>query len=111
MKFFNIKDTFKGWFVGNFPESILQTTTCELAYKTYKAGDCESKHFHAIANEVTLIITGKCTFFLSDGKSIELVKGQIILIEPNETVMFLANEDTETVVLKIPSVIGDKYLT
>jgi hypothetical protein len=36
--------------------------------------------------------------------------GSIIVIEPNDIVHFKSITDSETIVVKIPSVIGDKYI-
>ena len=35
MKVANLKDMFKGWFVGNFQPTVLQTNDVEVAVKEY----------------------------------------------------------------------------
>ena len=52
------KDMIKGWFVGGFNPTALQTEACEVAVKYYKEGDYESAHYHKISTEVTMILSG-----------------------------------------------------
>lgn len=105
MKKYNYKDMVNGWFVGNFSPTCLSTKDCEVAVKTYKAGDSEEAHYHKIAKEITYILKGKV--IMNDK---EYGEGDIILIEPGEIVSFYAIEDSKNVVVKIPSVKGDKYI-
>lgn len=95
----------KGWFIGNFSPSIVQSKDVEAAVKIYKAGEYESEHYHKVATEITVIVSGTVQMM---GK--EHGCGDILLIEPGETTDFLALTDTVTVVLKLPSVRNDKYL-
>ena len=39
MKKFNLDSMHKGWFVGDFTPSVLNTEKCEVAVKRYKKGD------------------------------------------------------------------------
>ena len=43
MKAARLCDMTKGWFVGNFEPTLLKTSDVEVAVKTYKKGDKESK--------------------------------------------------------------------
>ena len=94
----------KGWFVGNFLPSVLKTDACEVAIKKYSQGDREERHFHRIATEITLIVSGKVVM-----NSKEFVAGDIVLLSPGEDTDFLAIEDTVTAVVKIPSHTDDKF--
>lgn len=94
-----------GWFIGDFEPSCLLTKECEVAHKKYKRGGSEQRHVHKIANEITLIASGKV---LMNGK--EYGEGDIVHISPGESTDFKALTDASTVVVKIPSVKGDKYL-
>lgn len=105
MKTYNIKDFVKGWIIGGFQLSIFQTKEFEIAYKTYKAGDKEAAHVHKIATEITLIATGSVRM-----NGVGYQEGQIIETEPGEATDFEALTDCSTVVIKTPSVAGDKYL-
>jgi quercetin dioxygenase-like cupin family protein len=100
----NINDYIKGWIVGNFTPSIIQNENIEIAIKKYKSGDIEPKHYHKIATEYTIVLSGKV-------KMIDMVFGQdeIVEIKPNVANQFECLEDCVLLVIKTPSVIGDKY--
>lgn len=90
--------------VGNFDPACLHLDACEVACKRYRAGDAEGSHVHRIATELTLIASGRV---LINGT--EYATNDIIILEPGEQADFKALEDSMTVVVKVPSVIGDKY--
>jgi quercetin dioxygenase-like cupin family protein len=94
-----------GWFVGDFEPSAIRTKDFEVAVKKYKAGDKEARHTHKVATELTVVISGKVLM-----NSQEYEEGSIIQISPNTSSDFEAMEDTVTVVVKTPSVAGDKYI-
>ena len=104
MKIYRLDQMVKGWFVGAFTPNVLTTDTCEVGVKQYSAGDYEARHFHKIATEVTVIVSGSVRMF--DRK---LIAGDIITIAPNEATDFLALTDAVTVVVKSPGVLYDKY--
>jgi quercetin dioxygenase-like cupin family protein len=107
MKVAKLEDMFKGWFVGNFDPTLLRTNDVEVAVKSYKKGDYEAKHFHKIATELTVIISGRVRM-----NGVEYGKGDIIVMEPNEATDFECLEDgTQNVVVKIPGANNDKYLS
>ena len=104
MEVFKLKTMTGGWFVGNFKPCIIESYDIEVCYKLHKKGETWPQHIHKIATEATLIIRGKMKIqdqILSDG--------DIFVIQPWE----LANpeflEDCEVVIIKTPSVPGDKY--
>jgi len=105
MKKSNVSDLIRGWFVGDFERAIYRTKDCETAFQEYNEGDYEKKHIHKIATEITFVAKGR---ILMNGK--EYQKGDIILIEPGESTDFKALTDAATIVVKIPSIIGDKYM-
>jgi quercetin dioxygenase-like cupin family protein len=100
----NINDYTKGWIVGDFTPSLIQNKNIEIAIKKYKSGDIEPKHYHKIATEYTIVLSGKV-------KMIDMVFGQdeIVEIKPNVVNQFECLEDCVLLVIKTPSVIGDKY--
>ncbi len=104
MEIFDLNKMVKGWFVGDFAPSALRTAAAEVGVKRYKAGDQESAHFHKQAAEVTLVLEGSVEMC---GR--RLNSGDIIKLAPGETTSFKAVTDAITVVVKLPSVIGDKY--
>ena len=95
----------KGWFVGNFDPTLIKTNDVEVAVKKYKKGDQEDKHYHKIATEITVIVSGKVKM-----NNVEYSEGEIIVIEPNEATDFYALENTVTTVVKYPGANDDKYL-
>lgn len=104
MTYRRLEDMVGGWLVGNFQPSCLRTSACEVACKQYDVGDHEPAHVHRLASEVTLIASGRARM---NGR--ELTAGDIVILEPGEATDFTALEPTLTVVVKMPSVIGDKY--
>ncbi len=104
MKLHKLEDMVKGWFVGDFSPSAFSSKEFEVAIKHYRAGDTESSHVHRIATELTVIVEGRVRML---GQ--EFQRGDIITVEPSEATSFEALTDTITVVVKTPSVVGDKY--
>jgi hypothetical protein len=105
MKKTRLENTVKGWFVGNFTPTTIKTNAVEVAVKEYKKGDYEVIHYHKIATEITVIVSGKVLM-----NNIEFSKGDIIQVDPLEAVDFRVLEDTVTTVVKFPGVNDDKYL-
>lgn len=95
----------KGWFVGGFAPAAFSTTACEVAVKRYEAGASEPAHFHRIATEVTLVLSGRVRMA---GR--EWGAGDIIVLEPGEVSAFEALSDAVNVVVKVPGAPDDKFL-
>jgi quercetin dioxygenase-like cupin family protein len=95
----------KGWFVGDFAPGALRTKAAEVGVKRYRAGEREAWHYHKVAIEITLVLDGEVEMAGSRHRP-----GDIIRLEPGERTDFLAVTDATTVVVKLPSVLGDKYL-
>jgi hypothetical protein len=104
MKKFLLSSMTKGWFVGDFFPTIIQTQAVEVAIKHYKKGDHEDRHHHKIATEITAIITGKC---LMNG--VQFNAGDIVVLEPGEDSDFEVLEDVISVVVKYPGAQNDKF--
>ena len=106
MKTARLEDMVKGWFVGNFEPTLYSTNDCEVAVKSYDKGDREDTHYHKIATEITVIVSGSVRM-----NGIVYTAGDIIVMEPNEATDFECLEDgTKNVVVKIPGVNNDKYI-
>ena len=105
MRVEQLKNMKAGWFIGNFEPSLFRTNDCEVAVKTYKKGDKESKHYHKIATEYTVIIKGKVRMFDHIYE-----EGDIVVVEPGDATDFEALEDAMNVVVKMPGANNDKYL-
>lgn len=93
-----------GWFIGNFYPSVLRTPDFEVGYKFHPKGEKWDKHYHKKGVEVTYLIRGKMQI---QGRI--LTSGDIFTIFPNEVADPVFLEDCEVVIVKSPSVIGDKY--
>ncbi len=105
MQTFKQADMVRGWFVGDFEPTALATRAAEVAVKTYAAGASEARHYHKLAQEITLIQSGRVRM-----NGIELGAGDIVVIAPFESTDFVVLEDCVTVVVKVPGAVDDKYL-
>ena len=105
MRTAKLSDMTKGWFVGNFQPTLYQTENVEVAVKTYKAGDHEIAHYHKIATEISVVISGTVEM-----NGIRYETGDIIVMEPGEVTDFLAVTDAVNTVVKIPGASNDKYI-
>lgn len=105
MKTARLKDMVKGWFVGNFDPTLIRTNDVEVAVKEYRQGDHEDRHYHKISTEITVISSGRVRM-----NGVEYVKGDIIVIEPNQSTDFEVLEDAITTVVKYPGANNDKYM-
>lgn len=105
MQHFRLEEMTKGWFVGAFAPTALRTDACEVAVKSYRAGEREPAHLHRVATEVTLVVSGIVRMAGRDWKA-----GDIVVLEPGTVSEFEALTDAVNVVVKTPSVAGDKYV-
>mgnify|MGYP003863899173 FL=1 len=76
-----------------------------MAVKEYKAGDYEEWHYHKIATEYTVIVSGEVEM-----NGVIHRKGDIIVMEPGDGTDFRALTDAVTTAVKIPGATHDKYL-
>ena len=100
-----LEDMLRGWFVGGFSPTALATDACEVAVQHYPAGEVHPAHYHKVATEITLVLSGEIRMA---GK--EWSVGDIIVLSPGEVTDFVALTDASTVVVKVPGVQNDKYL-
>jgi len=105
MTHYRLDDMVRGWIVGDFTPACRRTDACEVACQRYRAGDVEPLHVHRVATEITLVASGRARM---NGRVLE--PGDILVLEPGDPADFEALEDTITMVVKLPSVPGDKYL-
>jgi len=102
---YSLDEMTRGWFVGSFSPTALETENVEVGVKRYVRGEKESRHFHKVATEVTLIVEGEAMMNSKIFRS-----GDIIRIPPGESTDFEALTDLITVVVKVPGAKNDKYL-
>lgn len=106
MKLVKLDAMTKGWFIGNFQPTLFATEAVEVAVKEYPAGFAEAWHYHKIATEYTVIVSGEVEM---NGR--RFGKGDIVEIPPGEGTDFKAITAVVTTVVKIPGASNDKYLT
>lgn len=105
MEIYRLDGMLGGWFVGSFNPTALATDLVEVALKSYSAGATEADHYHQIATEVTLIVSGQVRMLGRDWGA-----GDIVVLRPGEVTSFEAVTDSTNVVVKVPGVLNDKYL-
>lgn len=105
MESYLLKNMVKGWFVGSFEPTAYNTDQCEVAVKEYKRGDYEAAHFHKVATEITLVLSGRVRM-----RNQEWPAGSIIVLAPGEATDFEALEDAVNIVVKTPGAKNDKYM-
>jgi len=104
MKTHNIKDFYRGWFIGNFDPSLIKTENFEVGLLTHKKGEVWPKHYHAIATEYNLLVSGSMII-----KETRIEPGDIFILEPYEIADPEFLEDCTVLCVKVPSIPGDKY--
>lgn len=95
----------RGWFIGNFEPSVLKTDQFEVGLLTHPAGEKWPHHYHKVATEYNLLITGK---IIIQGQ--ELVPGDIFIFQPGEIADPTFLEDCVVLCVKTPSVKNDKFI-
>jgi quercetin dioxygenase-like cupin family protein len=105
MEKFKLSEFTRGWLIGNFHPSIIKTDQFEFALQKYQAGDVTRKHYHRLAKEITAVVCGK---FVMNGQT--LAEGDMAVLEPGEPAEFKCLETGTAAVIKMPSVLNDKYL-
>ncbi len=105
MKVYNLKDYTRGWFIGDFEPSVLRTADFEVGLLNHSKGEYWAPHVHKLSDEFNLLIEGKMRIC---GK--EINAGEIFVIEKNETADPEFLEDCSVLVVKTPSVPGDKHV-
>lgn len=106
MEKFRLDNFTRGWLVGDFEPSIIKTEQFEFGVKKYKAGDEEDKHYHRVAKELSVAISGK---FEMNGEILE--EGDAVLLNPGEEAKFKCLESGYNAVIKVPSVKNDKFIS
>ena len=104
MRIFDLSQSHKGWFIGDFEPSELKTPNCEVAIRSYEKGQKDPWHYHKIATEVTFVLQGRVRMM-----DTIVEEGQGIVLEPGDGSAFEALEDSRLCIVKIPSIAGDKY--
>jgi hypothetical protein len=104
MKVYKLSNMVGGWFVGNFMPTAFKTTGCEVSLKQHTKGEYLVPHSHHIATEINLVIKGSLSVH-----GMTFGPGDIFVMEPDDVADPVFFEDSDLMVVKVPSVIGDKY--
>jgi hypothetical protein len=99
-----LKNFWNGWIIGDFLPSIARTTEVEVSIMRHKKDAVIPLHFHAQAIEYNVLITGS---MIVNGET--LGPDDIFTFEKCEVSECVVLEDTTLVVVKLPSVRGDKH--
>ena len=105
MKVFDINDMKGGWFIGNFEPSVLKTTTFEVGILKHTKGEEWPKHKHEHLEEYNYLVSGK--MFINNT---EINSGDVFVFQRGEIADPVFLEDCLVVVIKVPSVPGDKVI-
>lgn len=93
-----------GWFIGDFENSILRTSQFEVCYKFHPKGEEWPNHYHIESTEYNVLLHGEMII-----NGTKLSDGDVFVIEPLEWANPEFITDCELIVVKVPSVPGDKY--
>jgi quercetin dioxygenase-like cupin family protein len=105
MRIFQASDFTRGWMIGDFEPSLRKTQTFEMGVLTHKKGEFWAPHYHKYATEYNLLLEGKMEI---NGELIN--EGEGFVINTLEVARPVFLEDCKVLVVKVPSVPGDKYI-
>lgn len=105
MEVLNIKDMYRGWFIGDFKPSVYNTDQFEVGYLCHKKGEKAIVHFHEQVLEINLLIKGKIKF-----NDVIITPGEIFIFKPQEISDPEFLEDCEIICVKTPSLPKDKII-
>jgi len=94
----------RGWFVGDFEPSVFRTKDFEVGYLRFQKGRLDTPHYHAEVTEYNYVIRGA---MIIQGKT--LTQGDIFVLEKGDISDAVFLDDTELIVVKVPSVPNDKH--
>ncbi len=111
----NISNFTRGWFIGNFEPSLHNTKDFEIAVLEHKKDEEWPRHYHSLADEYNCLVQGRLEVALyNDDLNVISIRtfesGDIFVIEKGEIIKPKFLEDCRVITIKIPSVIGDKYV-
>jgi hypothetical protein len=105
MRLNRIENMLGGWFIGNFEPSVYKTEYFEVCFKRHIKNEKWPIHYHKQATEINYLIRGE----MSIGH-MNLRPGDIFILDKYEIADPVFFTDCELLVVKTPSIIGDKYL-
>jgi quercetin dioxygenase-like cupin family protein len=104
MEIYNLKDFKGGWFIGNFEPSVLKTEGFEVGIMHHPSGQKWDIHTHKVAKEYNVVLQGQMRI-----QNTLLKQGDVFIIYPYELSDPEFLTDCMILVVKTPSLPGDKY--
>jgi mannose-6-phosphate isomerase-like protein (cupin superfamily) len=104
MRLSNISDFKAGWFIGDFEPSLFRSPHFEVAHHFYAKGVKSTPHLHKLATEYNYIVNGSVKVLDK-----ALGRGDVFIYEPSDVCDVEYLEDTDLLIIKSPSIPGDKY--
>lgn len=105
MRLSRLENYTRGWIIGNFSPSLIKTDGVEVAILQHPKGVDIPIHYHKLSEEYNVLVSGSMVV-----QGTMLVPGDVFVIEINEWCHCDVLEDSVVVCVKMPSVIGDKYV-
>ena len=59
MDVFRLEEMTDGWFIGDFEPSVMRTRDFEVGLHRHKQGDPIAPHFHVLAPEINVVVSGR----------------------------------------------------
>jgi quercetin dioxygenase-like cupin family protein len=109
MRLAKLEDFFRGWFIGDFEPSILRTKDFEVGILSHHKGEYWPAHYHKEAIEYNVLLSGDMSIIHHDESVTYLKPGDVFAFEKGEVSAPVFHADCKILVVKVPSVIGDKY--
>jgi len=100
----DLSEFWRGWFIGNFEPSIFKTSEFEVGLLFHEKGEVWKKHYHKIGTEYNVLVRGR---MLMNG--VDIQEGNVFVLEPGEVADPVFLENCLVLVVKTPSLPGDKY--
>lgn len=105
MEIYELENYIGGWFIGDFDPSVFKTNQFEVCYKFHKKREVWPAHKHEKVTEINYLIRGKMLI-----QNTTLIAGDIFVLNPGEIADPNFLEDCELIVVKVPSIPGDKVI-
>lgn len=102
---YDIRDFKFGGFIGDFEPSLLRTKEFEISYKIHRAWSAWDKHIHNKMDEYNFLIQGRMRI---NGRVV--VGGELFMLKKGEVADPVFETDCYLIVVKVPSVPGDKEI-
>lgn len=95
----------RGWFIGDFQPSVLETKDFEVGVLTHPKGEKWPAHYHPVGTEYNVLLEGEMNVC-----NTELKAGDIFVIEPGEIADPVFHQDCKILCVKVPGDSKDKII-